>query len=39
MVTDYLVPMEKTFTLLGPPKSSLQQGVAETTAWLQSQKS
>jgi hypothetical protein len=37
MVTDYIVPMEKTFTLLGPPKTSLQQGVNETTTWLQTQ--
>jgi nucleoside-diphosphate-sugar epimerase len=39
MVTDYIVPIEKTFTLLGPPKTSLQQGVTETVTWLQSQKS
>jgi hypothetical protein len=38
MVTDYIVPMEKTYALLGPPKTSLQQGVAETVAWLQSPK-
>ncbi len=31
MVTDYLVPMEKTFALLGPPRTSLPQGVTETT--------
>jgi len=35
MVTDYLVPMEKTHALLGPP-APLEQGVAETTAWLKS---
>ncbi len=34
MVTDYIVPMEKTYALLGPPKTSLQQGVAETVFWI-----
>jgi nucleoside-diphosphate-sugar epimerase len=36
MVTDYIVPIEKTHALLGPPRASLEQGVAETTAWLKS---
>ena len=38
MVTDYIVPMEKTYALLGPPKTSLQQGVAETVSWLASRR-
>jgi nucleoside-diphosphate-sugar epimerase len=38
MVTDYIVPIEKTHALLGPPRASLEQGVAETTAWLKSRK-
>jgi hypothetical protein len=29
--------MDKTFAVLGPPKISLQQGVAETIAWLRTQ--
>jgi nucleoside-diphosphate-sugar epimerase len=37
MVTDYLVPMDKTYALLGPPHTPLPQGVAETTAWLKMQ--
>jgi nucleoside-diphosphate-sugar epimerase len=37
MVTDYITPMDKTFAVLGPPKISLQQGVAETIAWLRTQ--
>jgi GlcNAc-P-P-Und epimerase len=36
MVTEYVTPMDKTFTLLGPPKVSLQQGVDETVNWLRS---
>jgi len=34
MTQDYPTPMEPTFTLLGPPKKSLEQGVDETVAWL-----
>lgn len=34
MTSDYPVSMEKTFDVLGPPPVSLEQGVAETLAWL-----
>jgi nucleoside-diphosphate-sugar epimerase len=34
MVTDYITPMDKTYALLGSPKTSLQQGVNETITWL-----
>jgi nucleoside-diphosphate-sugar epimerase len=34
MTSDYLVNMDKTFELLGPPPVSLEQGVRETVAWL-----
>ena len=34
MVTDYVTPMEKTYALLGPPKTSLAEGVQETVTWL-----
>ena len=34
MTSDYLVNMDRTFLLLGPPPVSLEQGVAETVAWL-----
>lgn len=34
MTSDYLCPMEATYTVLGPPPISLQRGVAETLAWL-----
>ena len=34
MTSDYLVNMDKTFLLLGPPPVSLEAGVAETVAWL-----
>lgn len=37
MVTDYVTPMNKTFTLLDQPKISLEEGVAETIDWLKSQ--
>lgn len=37
MVTDYIAPMEKTFALLGEPKTSLEAGVAETLNWLRVQ--
>ena len=37
MVTDYITPMDKTLALLGQPKISLEQGVAETVAWLRTQ--
>jgi len=31
MVTEYVTPMDKIYALLGSPKTSLQQGVNETT--------
>lgn len=34
MTSDYLTPMDRTFDLLGPPPYSLEDGVAETVAWL-----
>lgn len=34
MTDDYLVPMERTLALLGPPLVSLEDGVRETVAWL-----
>jgi len=34
MVTNYVTPIDKTFALLGRPKISSEQGVAETVAWL-----
>jgi hypothetical protein len=37
MVTDYVTPMDQTYALLGQPKFSLEQGVAETVAWLHTQ--
>jgi len=37
MVTDYVTPMDKTYALLGQPKTSLAQGVQETVAWLHTQ--
>ena len=37
MVTDYITPMDKTYTVLGPPKFSLQEGVDETLTWLRTQ--
>jgi nucleoside-diphosphate-sugar epimerase len=37
MVTDYVTPMDKTCALLGSPKFSLEQGVAETVTWLRTQ--
>ena len=37
MVTDYVTAMEKTYTLLGQPKISLEQGVGETVVWLKNQ--
>lgn len=39
MVTDYVTPMDKTYTVLGPPKIPLQQGVNETLTWLRTQPS
>ena len=36
MTSDYLCPMDATYAVLGPPPISLQQGVAETLAWLNS---
>jgi len=35
MTDDYLVPMERTLALLGKPPVSLEEGVRETIAWLQ----
>jgi hypothetical protein len=37
MVTDYVTPMDKTYTVLGQPKIPLQQGVNETLTWLHTQ--
>jgi nucleoside-diphosphate-sugar epimerase len=37
MVTDYVTPMDKTYTVLGQPKISLLQGVDETVSWLLTQ--
>ena len=37
MVTDYVTPMEKTYALLGQPKTLLEQGVDETAVWLKNQ--
>jgi len=37
MVTDYITPMGKTYSVLGPPKFSLQEGVDETLTWLRTQ--
>jgi nucleoside-diphosphate-sugar epimerase len=34
MTTDYLVNIDRTFRLLGEPPISLEEGVAETVAWL-----
>jgi hypothetical protein len=34
MITDNEVSMEETFTLLGPPRYSLQDGIEETVEWL-----
>lgn len=34
MTSDYVVNMDKTFQVLGPPPVSLEQGVKETVAWL-----
>jgi hypothetical protein len=38
MTSDYLVPgaVEKTLSVLGAPRHSLEEGVATTLAWLQS---
>jgi nucleoside-diphosphate-sugar epimerase len=36
MTSDYLVDMEKTFRVLGPPPISLEQGIAETVKWYRS---
>lgn len=35
MVTDYVTPMDKTYAVLGPPKTSLEQGVRETVEWIE----
>jgi GlcNAc-P-P-Und epimerase len=37
MTEDYLTPMDPTFSALGPPKFSLEEGVRETVAWLRSE--
>jgi nucleoside-diphosphate-sugar epimerase len=37
MVTDYVVPMEKTMEVLGPGSHSLQEGIEETLQWLYSE--
>ena len=37
MVTDYVTPMDKTYSVLGAPKFSLQEGVEETLTWLRTQ--
>jgi nucleoside-diphosphate-sugar epimerase len=34
MTQDYPTPMEPTYALLGPPKTSLEDGVRETVEWL-----
>ncbi|HYR58884.1 MAG TPA: NAD-dependent epimerase/dehydratase family protein, partial [Chthoniobacteraceae bacterium] len=34
MTSDYVVNMDKTFLLLGPPPISLDEGVAQTVEWL-----
>lgn len=36
MTEDYVTPMEKTFSCLGKPTNSLQQGVNTTVNWLRS---
>lgn len=36
MTEDYPTPMEPTFALLGPPATSLEDGVSETVQWLRS---
>lgn len=36
MTEDYPTPMEPTFKLLGPPATSLEDGVRETVRWLRS---
>jgi nucleoside-diphosphate-sugar epimerase len=33
MADDYIVPLEPTLQLLGPPEISMQQGIKETVAW------
>jgi GlcNAc-P-P-Und epimerase len=33
MTDDYIVPLEATLQLLGPPEFSMQQGIKETVAW------
>jgi len=37
MVTDYITPMDKTYSVLGSPKITLQQGVDATLTWLRTQ--
>ncbi len=36
MTTDFPIPMEPTFALMGPPRYSLQEGVERTVRWLKS---
>lgn len=40
MTSNYVVPgvIEKTISVLGPPRYTLDEGVAHTTAWLRSQR-
>ena len=38
MTEDYLTPMEPTYALLGPPPTSLEDGVRETVEWLRTKK-
>jgi hypothetical protein len=37
MTNNNSAPMEKTFKILGQPKYTLNEGIAETVAWLNSQ--
>jgi GlcNAc-P-P-Und epimerase len=39
MTEDYPTPMEPTFALLGPPITSLEDGVRETVQWLRATQS
>jgi nucleoside-diphosphate-sugar epimerase len=36
MISDYDIPMEATFELLGPNPYSLEEGISETVEWLRS---
>ena len=37
MTQDYLVPMERTWEVLGSPHYSLEEGITETLQWLDQQ--